>query len=333
MPVEDPAPLARPSGEILRGVTLDQYAGISAGLADEIPLEALLANEGIDPAAWPAADVAWKERLAADGQGGAVFAAFRDRRAEAEDWLGRRVAPLDDDLGAWVSFLHALSVAPAPFELFARAGLRMSDLARLTRRWARRMEDPAIQEEAAALAKEGAGPLPAIHASAAVLRPFPWSRGKAKSPLPPREPAARISPSPEISRARAVSVDDPAKSASPAPARKHNALSDLSLGLKIPENLPPPRHAAAVPPPDPPAGAFVPPLTVEQYASLCVELTASPERAAETLSRYRITPAQKDLIDNHYRDRFAKDPGLRAAWDQAYLTYREWYLATLQRRG
>lgn len=76
----------------------------------------------------------------------------------------------------------------------------------------------------------------------------------------------------------------------------------------------------------------MPSLTVEQYASLCVELTCQPERAAEALARYRISPAQKELFDGQFRERFAKDPGLREIWDHAYRTYREWYITNMQRR-
>ena len=190
---------AAPSPEPLAGVTLEQYAGITAALADEHPLDAALANEDLPPTAWPAADVAWKERLAADGAEGPIFTAFREKRGEAEDCLDRSVKPIDADLGAWLAFLHAWAKHPAPFDLLSGAGLRLSDVARLTRRWSRRMaEDEALRKKAAEIAKKGPGPMPAVRVGPSELKPFPWSkRTKAALPIPapaldrPIEPAAQ----------------------------------------------------------------------------------------------------------------------------------------------
>ncbi|APR80103.1 Basic proline-rich protein [Minicystis rosea] len=176
--------VAAPSPEPLAGVTLEQYAGITAALADEHPLDAALANEDLSPAAWAPADVAWKERLAADGAEGPIFIAFRDKRGEAEDCLDRSVKPIDTELRAWLAFLHAWSKHPAPFDLLSGAGLRLSDVARLTRRWSRRMaEDEALRKQAAEIAKNGPGPMPAVRVGSSELKPFPWSkRKKAASP-------------------------------------------------------------------------------------------------------------------------------------------------------
>src|SRR4051812_33063604 len=88
------------------GVTLEQYAGITAARADEVPLGAALAIERLDEAAWRRADRAWKGRLAGDGIDGPLFTAFQRKRVEAEDWLDRPVAPLAGDLRAWMGFLH-----------------------------------------------------------------------------------------------------------------------------------------------------------------------------------------------------------------------------------
>lgn len=487
---EAPAPAARPSPVTLCGVTLEQYAGITAALADEFPLDTLLANDGIALADWSRAELAWKKRLAVDGLEGPLFTEFRARRSEAEDWLERKVTPLDTDLGAWLSFLHAWSTHAAPFELLADAGLRMSDVARLQRRWARRMvEEPAVQKRAAEIARKGAGPLPPIHAAVAELTPFPWSRGGATSPAkpakaaapaardlaakapalpplpsppppvapsppvatsplattsplldaprspvlpfvdgvaapevaigsstevasprarpdvyetapvvvvprgpalpfvndaapateklptpaphpfattspvdvvprgpalpfsrdaapaltmasapeppppPPKNPLADTSPTVDVPRGPALPFAGPLKPEGPEPPRKRNPLAELSFDVKVPDHLrslplkqAPPASPAAPPRP------FQPSLTLEQHASLCVELAVQPDRSAETLSRYRVTPMQKALTDRHYRERFAREAGLRARWDAAYRAYREWYIGTLQRK-
>ncbi len=85
------------------GVTVEQYAGITAALAEDLPLDAVLAYEGLSPRTWKPVEVAWKLRLATEGVLAPVFQVFVERRAEAEDWLSRRIAPLEDDLGAWLA--------------------------------------------------------------------------------------------------------------------------------------------------------------------------------------------------------------------------------------
>ncbi len=175
---------AAPPAEILHGVSLEQYAGVTAALLEGFPLADILANEQIAPGVWPPADAAWKARVATDGAEGPVFAAFRDKRAMAEDCLARAVAPIDSDLGAWMSFLHAFGAHPAPGELLSGAGLGVNDLSRLQRRWARRMaEDANLPKQAAELAKKGPGPLPSLHVDPPALRPFPWSLGRAPEPV------------------------------------------------------------------------------------------------------------------------------------------------------
>ena len=66
----------------------------------------------------------------------------------------------------------------------------------------------------------------------------------------------------------------------------------------------------------------VPELTVEQYASLCVEIALSPDRLDYTLYRYHITAEQRAALDTHWRARFAAEPALRAAFAQAFAAYR-----------
>jgi hypothetical protein len=65
-----------------------------------------------------------------------------------------------------------------------------------------------------------------------------------------------------------------------------------------------------------------PEFTLEQYASLCVEVAHSPLRLEFTLSRYRITPEQRAALDSHWRARFMREPALRAAFAQAFAAYR-----------
>jgi hypothetical protein len=186
------------------GVALAPYAGMRAGLAEGFRLDELLAQEGIPKAAWPKVDAAWKQRLAADGIDGPLFAAYQRTLAEAEDWLARRVTPLDEDLAAWMGFLAAWSQHPAPFDLLASAGLGMNDMARLERAWARRLaQDASLQRAAAELATKPPAPLPAITVAAAVRRPFPWSVGAPAHAVAavatlPHKPRSSASPPPSL---------------------------------------------------------------------------------------------------------------------------------------
>jgi hypothetical protein len=169
-------PMAPPPVE---GVTLEQYAGVSAALLEGFGLREILANEQIAPEAWPKAEIVWKARIAKDGPEGPLFTAFREKRATAEDCLGRGVAPIDSELGAWMSFLRAYAAHPAPGRWMVELGLGVNDLARLQRRWAERMEqDQALTKQAAELAKRGPSPLPALRVDRAKLALFPWSRGR-----------------------------------------------------------------------------------------------------------------------------------------------------------
>lgn len=76
----------------------------------------------------------------------------------------------------------------------------------------------------------------------------------------------------------------------------------------------PPRQAAPA----------VPMLTVEQYASLCVDLELSPQSTAEVLRRYGVTPDAKRTLDEGWSRVFAEQPPRRAAFEHAKVTYRAW---------
>jgi hypothetical protein len=565
-------------GASAAGLTVAQYAGISAAIADGYPLDAVLANEGLGAKAWPAEDTAWKQKLVGDP---ATFEAYRAKLGEAEDWLGRKVTPLDEDLPAWLGFLGAYAAHKAPFDLLGGLGLGMSDLGRLQRLWQKRLEgDAELAKQAAELAKQKPSALPKVSAAKGVLRPFPWSkqgaaaaagaperiaetpgnegdldqdrdrdldlaqyaaleaelalaktplerervsrrhdltrpalaalqarwvarlaadpalaqdyrrlfahhrarfesaarsgkdlpRVEARAPGPafaahpdllpiaaievpsaparapsklagtamavdvprgpalpfakglapkeiaegapgeprpkrsalggtalavevPRGPATPftaenkadpLAPAPRAARSKlagtALVVDAPrapalpfdasaapepaiatsatsepaaprapaglggtalaldvprgaalpfAKSvaeaitaeikaeASPAPAvtAPKKKLGDLKFGMEIPKNLPPARSA------------YVPPLTLEQHASLAVELAASPEAANETLGRYHLTPEARAELDAYYRQKMAASAETRAAWDRAYHSYFTWLAA------
>lgn len=172
-----------PPAETLHGLSLEQVTGITVALAEGFPLDAALAQEQVSAADWPRAEMAWKERIARDGASGPIFAEYAAKRAMAEDCLARGVAPIDEDLEAWMGFLNAYGAHPAPAEWMASLGLGMNDLARLQRRWARRLEqDEALAKRAAEFAKKGIDKeAPKLRVAPAKLVPFPWSKGAARA--------------------------------------------------------------------------------------------------------------------------------------------------------
>ncbi|WP_437580666.1 hypothetical protein [Sorangium sp. So ce887] len=72
--------------------------------------------------------------------------------------------------------------------------------------------------------------------------------------------------------------------------------------------------------------------SLEQYASLTVDLALEPERAPETLRRYGLTPAQRTLVDATWTARLAQNPAERSAFEAACGSYRAWRLRSTSRQ-
>lgn len=114
----------------------------------------------------------------------------------------------------------------------------------------------------------------------------------------------------------------------PMPEIRPEPLALAPLPARPPE---PPAPPADDVPPLPPLCAplplldeDVPHLSVEQYASLCVEASLDPAGVPDVLQRYRITPEQRAALDAQWQERIAGDPGTRAAFERAAATYRRW---------
>jgi len=187
------------------GVTLQQYAGIQTALAQGFPLDDALRNERLSATRWTRVRTAWGDKLAREGHGGPLSAAFLSTSAEAAEWLGRRIAPLDDDLGAWCGFLGAYAAEPAPSTLLRRLGLRGDDVQRLAFAWKVKTDsDPSLAKKAAAIAATKPCAVPNVRITEGALRPFPWSPGpEAPRPAAVRAPSAAASapapaPSPAV---------------------------------------------------------------------------------------------------------------------------------------
>jgi hypothetical protein len=167
-------------------------------------------------------------------------------------------------------------------------------------------------------------------------------------PTPPQPSAASAPRPPPKLAGTSLALDVPSKQALPFGARP-NSLVCTSLALDPPRGPALPFAGQASPPPNerprpklaetslacdvPNKAALLfapeaPALTLEQHASLACEIALAPERALDTLARYQITPAQKVACDTHYAALFARDPALRARWEEAKRTYGEFLAAT-----
>lgn len=149
----------------------------------------------------------------------------------------------------------------------------------------------------------------------------------------PAEPAPR----PGALRAATVALDGPAPAAASLPFRADKAAPAQALESAVahahavqgPASAP--NRAAsggtidvgvAAGPGAPAQAVAVPEFTLEQYASLCVEIALGPDRVALTLTRYRLDAASRAALDAHWRARFGTVPGLRAAFAQAFSAYK-----------
>lgn len=171
----------------LHGVSLAQYAAVNAAIAEGFRLEDVLAIERIDASAWSRADVKWRKRLEeAIAAKSVLLQRYQDELAAAEDWLTRRVTPLDADLAAWTAFIETYSAAPRRELVLSQCGLGVNDVARLTRLWRRRLnEDPSLATKITSLPR--AGELPRVHAEPAELKRS--RRGGAAKAAPAAHPA------------------------------------------------------------------------------------------------------------------------------------------------
>jgi hypothetical protein len=211
------------AGEVLCGVTLQQFAGVLAAVGEGISLEEVLSQERIDREAWPQAERAWRAAIA--GSHSLQIELVQKKRV-AEDALSRRVEPIDADPGAWVGLLGALATAEDPSALVERLGITMNDVARIGRSWRRKCEsDAEVAKKLEELAPD-AKPPANVKAAPLELRPFPWSPASGPSderPAAAREavdgpsqPAAEPGREPKVERA-SYQIAGPTKLAPPEP--------------------------------------------------------------------------------------------------------------------
>jgi hypothetical protein len=137
-------------------ISFEDYALVSAGLADGLELSQLLDHCGLDGMSWLEGERHWREKVAADsdnleGLGDELVA----EQMRARQLWNRPIPPLDEALDDWIHFQRQLVEQPDPLAYLDELRILPSDLARLADRWQQRMhDDRSLLERLAAILNE-----------------------------------------------------------------------------------------------------------------------------------------------------------------------------------
>lgn len=169
-----------------KAIPLEQIAAVFAAEQEGFALEEVLAVEGIESELWEPARAESIVSVATDVE---QHARYTEALIASQDRLHCDVAPVFDDVSAWVAFVHA--VDKASFATLASThGLVSNDLSRLERHWRTRFaEDAALSKQAKALRKSPPA-LPALVVGERTLVPSPYAKAKDSEVEAPAEPAA-----------------------------------------------------------------------------------------------------------------------------------------------
>jgi hypothetical protein len=324
-------------------VTLERYAEIRAEMEAGVPRDQALARAGLTVEAWTVAQREWLAGMGAEIARGRFDLTNRYTTA----FLARqRAVPAAEPITLPASpsplpRVVAPDPSPPPAPLPSppeRAEARPLPPPR-----------PPPAKPTFLVAAESPAPPPAAPAVRPPAPPPPAGRPPVMTPnpllmstLPPDTVPGEASPLRAALPFQAARAAPPAGSL-PAPAaprrnlppvqRTTASLSATTAGLVVRkdavlpfQNATPPKPAGPPAPPRP-AAPPGPSLTLEQYASLCVEMALDPGRSGETLHRYGLTGEQASDVDAQWKARVAADPNVRAAFDLAYASYRAWRMA------
>ncbi len=325
-------------------ITLEQYAGVHAALAEGLPLAAILDQEQFEEATYREAAPVWRERIA-ESVGTALE--FTQKVTVASDCLARSLSPIQNDEAAWVGLLGALATALDQGELLSTLGISLNDIGRLGREWRRRAQrEPELGKRLAELAKTPVAPTRVV-AGLVQLRPFPWT--PEAGPPGKLDQAEPLVTAPESVAPQVVRLQASFQLAAPTPPGPPT-LADPDETLPIPPPFSPGRGvpfsgtrspqelAVMLGPsqPEPPAqpgdgetallprlelvaaqtGSFrdqltpvaIPVLSVGEYAELRARLTVYGEAHAPTLARFGVTAeAVRDALRKRFAEYFQRD--------------------------
>lgn len=286
-----------------RAVRLDRYAEILAAVVHfgTDRTEEVVARFGLSLDRWRAVDQAWRDELALGMKRqqretalrfSSTFHAARQRLAQRQ--------PLLATIGDAAAEAPVTAPAPEPPK--------------------RRVELPSFMLAQAAPAPPPAPPPPPV---ASPARPLDATTTWGAMPLP-----AAAAPLPFVEGAPADSALHAAVEHAGA-VQGPNLAKPVALGATMPLGqvlVGPTLPFGGTPAGSPPGTSSprVPELTLEQRASLDVDLKAQPERKPQILQRYGLTPEQYERVSAAWEARLAQDPKLRADWNNAVTQYRVW---------
>lgn len=319
------------------GVTFEAWAFVLAGLGDGLLQEELLAHLGITDEHWDLASAAFQDDILDDLEaGGMLTEAFDEAMRAARASWSRPIPPLDTDLRAWLDFYRAWTAAESPMGLLEAHGLRGADIHRLHHHWSDRLaKDEVMQREALTILEGPPGPMPAPKPEPARLREGVTTSGvNATTPAGARPLAAPLPFS-----NRDVAPPHPRLSV-PLPRSKNvakhvrgeetrSAILDEAGASVLPFSAGRPKSAAVEPSQATSSGSDAfrgdgagIALSIEHYATLCVDLIESPDAHEAILVRYGISAAEKLALDIYWTQKMAEDSAIWLAWDRASSQHR-----------
>ncbi len=171
--IPEPSQLPEALRASVDGVSLAAYLFVEASRLDALPLSAVLAWLGLRESVFDGAEERWSDRVADElaREGSEFDALYQALLSRALARWTRRIAPLDSEVEAWMTFQrHALAAAD-PGELARELGLTAGDELRLAHLWRERMLHPEIAARASSAWSALLGPLPRLTLSPLVFPP------------------------------------------------------------------------------------------------------------------------------------------------------------------
>lgn len=308
-------------------VTLEEFARTTALLraqteqgAEPGATQRLLAGRGLDVAGWDGLQKHWNDCLEADvasGRHDRAIAFARAFRVERERIATEGLPALEDAPPEPIAPTHGAEAVAPPRPMASRVPAR----------------SPSIDETSTEL--RGLGPVLPLAFSEDAAPPEAFlAELRARSP----QQAVRPADAADVNMTTAVRLEDldlgrpdlpfePRADAPPPRSARSFEVSPLStdvgstvavrlgdLDLRAP-STPFVAPSSVVPTAPLPPSSLVP-LTLEQYASLCAELSAAPTRRQEILFRYRVADeAALARLDAAWAGRLAASPGERVRYD------------------
>jgi len=117
------------------GLTIEEYAVLSARLAEGMPRADLLAERGLSEDQWNAATFAWMNAMAADVRANGVEATLPQTFSDAFTVAQSALRPIPElTPEEWATLQYRAETSDRE-QAFAERGLRLADYLRLVRHW------------------------------------------------------------------------------------------------------------------------------------------------------------------------------------------------------